>query len=462
MQPPPPAESSSRDSSAAPKVWRAGTLTYTSGGLAVLFGWLLWGDFAWMLKERSAFPVVQIMLRKFEASDWLTGFFLLSLPAAIGLILVPVVSYRSDRHRGRWGRRIPYLIVTTPMAAIALAGIAFCPLLAEWLHTAMGWPADKFNITVITLMGLSWTVFEFGTVIANAIFLSLLNDVVPREWLGRFFGMFRAVSLLTGMVFNYYLIGHVREHHVPILAGIAAIYGIGFMMMCLKVKEGEYPPPETMNPDQPRGFVSAVRTYGRECFTQPYYILIFAALALAPLSFTPVNLYSIYAADHFGLSMETYGKFIVGTYACSLLLAYPLGWMADRVHALRMAIGSLAIYVLVMIAGWFWVGGPQSFGIVLLVHGVISGCYFTGAAALGQMLFPKLKFAQFASAGAMLLSVCNIAFGPAMGRVLDWLDHDYRYTFGAGALIALAALAVTLAVYRRFLALGGTKNYVAP
>ncbi|MFM1850598.1 MAG: hypothetical protein RIS54_282 [Verrucomicrobiota bacterium] len=462
MQPHTPAAEPSTEAPASRRLWRAGTLSYTSGGLAVLFSWLLWGDFAWMLKERSAFPVVQIMLRKFQASDWLTGFFLLSLPAAIGLILVPVVSYRSDRHRGRLGRRIPYLLATTPVAALALAGIAFCPLLAEWLHGAMGWPAERYNLTVITLMGLSWTVFEFGTVIANAIFLGLLNDVVPREWLGRFFGLFRAVSLLTGMIFNFYLIGHVREHFMPILAGIAAIYGVGFLLMCLKVKEGDYPPPETMNPDQPKGFVSALRTYARECFTQPYYLLIFAALALAPLAFTPVNLYSIYAAEHFGLSMESYGKFIVATYACSLLLAYPLGWMADRLHALRMAIGSLLLYIAVMAVGWFWVDGAKSFGVVLLVHGVVSGCYFTGAAALGQMLFPKIKFAQFASAGAMLLSVCNIVFGPAMGRVLDWLDHDYRYTFGAGALIAVAALAVTVAVYRRFLALGGTKGYVAP
>ena len=58
--------------------WHVGTLTYTAGGLAVLFGWLLWGDFAWQLRERSVAPVVQIMLRKFEASDFMTGLFLLS------------------------------------------------------------------------------------------------------------------------------------------------------------------------------------------------------------------------------------------------------------------------------------------------------------------------------------------------------------------------------------------------
>lgn len=29
----------------SPKTWKAGTLVYSSAGLAMLFFWLLWGDF---------------------------------------------------------------------------------------------------------------------------------------------------------------------------------------------------------------------------------------------------------------------------------------------------------------------------------------------------------------------------------------------------------------------------------
>jgi len=452
------------------KTWRVGTLTYTTGGLAVLFSWLLWGDFAWMLKERSAHPVVQVMLGKFGASDLLTGLFLLSLPAAITVVLVPIMSYRSDRHRGPRGRRIPYLLATTPVAAIAMGGIALSPVVGQWLHARMGWAPESLNLVIIVLMGLSWTVFEFGTVVANTIFISLLNDVVPREWLGRFFGLFRAVSLATGILFNRYLFGHVDTYYTQILLGIALVYGVGFIVMCLRVKEGDYPPPEEGAPTQPSalthqpppGFVAAVRTYARECFTNRYYILVFAALALAPLAFTPVNLFSIFAAESFGLPRQSYGNVIALTYVCSLVLAYPLGWMADTFHALRMAIAAVAAYAVTMLVGWFYVKEADSFATLLLIHGVISGCYFTGAAALGQMLFPKLKFAQFASAAALLLSLCNIGFGAAMGRVLDWLGRDYRYTFAAGALLALVALAINIIVYTHFKKLGGTKGYIAP
>ena len=413
------------------------------------------------MKERSAQPVVQIMLRKFDASDFLTGLFLLALPAAIGVVLGPIISYRSDRHRGRWGRRIPYLLITSPIATLAMYGLAYSPTIGTWLHGRMGWAPDQQNFTIIMVLGLAWTVFEFATIAANAVFGGLVNDVVPRELIGRFYGMFRAVLLMTGMFFNYFLIGHVKEYFLPILIGIGTIYGGGMIVMCLMVKEGEYPPPE---PDKEgrHGFIAALKSYCRDCFSKPYYLWVFAALALAQLAFTPVNLYSVYAAESFGLSMKTYGRYITATYACSLILSYPLGWMADRFHALRLAIGTLAAYAVVMGVGFFTATDSTSFGMLFLVHGVLSGCYFTGAASLGQMLFPKMKFAQFASASGVLLSFGGILLGPSSGKLLDWLGHDYHYTFAMGSLIGLVALVVNLVVYRRFMAMGGPKGYVAP
>ena len=123
---------------------------------------------------------------------------------------------------------------------------------------------------------------------------------------------------------------------------------------------------------------------------------------------------------------------------------------------------ALAAYTLAMGVGFFGVTGPASFGGFFFAHVVLSGCYFTGAASLSQMLFPKLKFAQFASAAGLVMAVVNVAAGPVLGLLLDWLGHDYRFTFGVGCLVGLLAVLVNLMVYRRFLALGGPRGYVAP
>lgn len=444
------------------KTWRAGTLTYTTGALVVLFLWLLIGDFSWQMKERGTQPVVQVMLRQFHASDFLTGFLVLALPAAIGIFLTPIISYRSDRHRGRWGRRIPFLLATAPVTTLSMCGMAFSPMIGTWLHGRMGWGPETLNLTVILVLGFFWTLLDFATVVATALFGALVNDVVPRALIGRFYGLFRVVSLLAGIIFNSLVIGHAEAYYVPILAGVGLLFGLGITVMCLAVKEGEYPAPRVPVPGEKRGFIIAVKTYARDCFSKPYYLWVYAAMGFALLAFGPVNLYAIYARESFGLSLTGYGKYIYIAYCCSLLLAYPLGWMADRFHPLRMAVGTLAVYAVVMAVGYFGIVGPKSFGVVFLLHIVLSGCYFTGAAALGPMLFPKLKFAEFASAGAVLIAIGNILLGLLLGSFLDLLGHDYRFTFGLGAVIALLALGSTLVVYRRFQALGGMQGYVAP
>src|SRR5258707_4062436 len=83
------------------KRWHAGALTYTTSGLFLLFFWLLSGDFGFQFKERTVLPTLQLLLRQFKASDFVTGLLLLSLPQAIAIVANPVFGYLSDRHRSR-------------------------------------------------------------------------------------------------------------------------------------------------------------------------------------------------------------------------------------------------------------------------------------------------------------------------------------------------------------------------
>ena len=118
--------------------WMAGTLKYSSAGLALLFFWLLFGDFAYMLRERSAAPTAQLMLKAYQASDFATGIFLLTIPQAIIFFLGPVISYWSDRHRGRLGRRIPFLLWPTPITSLSMIGLGYSPFIGKALHQWLG------------------------------------------------------------------------------------------------------------------------------------------------------------------------------------------------------------------------------------------------------------------------------------------------------------------------------------
>ena len=106
--------------------------------------------------------------------------------------------------------------------------------------------------SILIFMGLFWMLFEFGTIVANTVFGAFVNDVVPRPVLGRFYGLFRAISLIVGIFFMFSVFGKSDSHYVSIFIGIGLIYGLGFVAMFARVKEGDYPPPPVDDDGPPR------------------------------------------------------------------------------------------------------------------------------------------------------------------------------------------------------------------
>lgn len=459
----PSGNSAGADPAASPrKVWSVGTLTYTTAGLVVLFCWLLAGDFAWSMKERSVMWVVQILIKKFEASDMLAGLLIGTLPQALMLVLTPIVSYRSDRHRGRWGRRIPFLIIPTPIAALSMLGLAFSAPIGTGLHDLLGDSSPGLNPTILIVFGVFWTLFEVATVTANAVFYGLINDVVPKPVLGRFYGMFRAMGLLVAMIFNFWFLGKAETHYTWIFIAIGLLYGVGFSTMCFKVKEGHYPAPPPVLPSRAGGFVAGVMTYFRECFTRPYYLWIYASIGFSWMAILMVNLFNIYFAQSVAMSMDTYGKYLAATFFISFFLSYFLGALADRFHPLRLGLITMAGFIVVTLAGGLLVRDATTFAIALIAYGVLSGSWQTATASLTMRLFPQSRYAQIDSARALVSSLGMMLVGPLMGKYLDLTGHNYRDVYTAAAILAALALVTGLVVHRQFMKLGGPKGYVAP
>lgn len=237
------------------------------------------------------------------------------------------------------------------------------------------------------------------------------------------------------------------------------------MWVCLRVKEGQYPPPPPKPAEQkslPRRFKSEVALYVRECFSHKYYLLVFVMLMMAAVTYGPVNIFSLPYAASLDISMHEYGKALATTYFVSLCLSFFLGWLADLFHPLRMAMATLLGYAVVTFCGGIFAGTKEAFLVTFVLHGILSGCYFTSAASLAQRLFPREKFAQFASAAGIFISIAGMAVAPVTGTWIDLSGNQYRLCFVAACILSLIALGVSWMVYKRFKALGGPKNYSAP
>jgi MFS/sugar transport protein len=471
-----------------PKTWKVGTLTYTAGGLTALFLLLLFGDFAWAMRDRSIVGIASWYLSSLKVPNLWFGILMSTFPGAVALLLGPIISYKSDRHRGKWGRRIPFLMATTPIAAFGMLGIAATPHIAGWLHglgradNALGirlhhWLGDSAmgmnllsaleneEVVAVLCFSVFWAAFEFATIASQSVFGGLINDVVPQALLGRFYALFRAVSLIDGIIFNYWIMGKVPDHFSLILATIGVFYGLAFMWVCLKVKEGQYPPPPPLDDARKswsRGFLDGARTFKRECFSHPYYLRVFVLIMTATMCFVPINTFSIPYAKSYAVDMNSYGNRLAFIFAISLCLAWPLGWLCDLFHPLRVIAVSLVAYLGVMLFGVFGVHDASTYLTAYVLHGIISGCYFTSVASLGQRLYPREKFAQFASAALLFAAPLQMSLAPLVGLVIDHTGNVYRHAFTVGGVLVSLAIISFWSVYVRFKQLGGPKHYIAP
>ncbi|RZL35156.1 MAG: MFS transporter [Rubrivivax sp.] len=445
----------------APRQWHCGSLVYGMAGLVALFGWLLLGDFAWSIKERAVVPVAQVLLKQLQASDFFIALVVGSLPAGLGMLLGPVIAVKSDRHRGRFGRRIPFLLMPVPAIVVGLLGMAATPVAGALLHPLLGSLSPGERLCQLAWFSLMWTVFEVASVTANAVFGGLINDVVPQPLVGRFYGLFRATSLLAGIGFSSLVLGDAEQHFATIFTGIALVYGTCFVLVCWRVREGRYPPPEPL-PVGEGGLAAGARRYLRECFSHRFYVLLFLAMMLGLVCGSPVNSFGVFYARQVGLGLGGYGDALALTYACSLVLALPVGWLADRFHPLRVGLVAICAYALCMLAAGLWVQDAQQFGAAFVLHGVVSGIYLTGTAALGQYLFPAARFAQFFSAMNLLAAVGYMLVAPTMGGWLDATGSQYRHTFVASGVLAVLSALCYVALIGQMRRHGGFRNYQAP
>lgn len=440
-----------------PKTWRAGNLVYSSRGLAAVFFWILFGDFAYQLKERAAQPTLQVLLRQYHASDLILSIIIGSLPQIVYIFIGPAIGYRSDRHRGPWGRRIPYLLAMTPITVLSMIGLAFSPAVGRWFvsvtHNAL-----SLDHAVIALFTLFWTLFEVCTVVCSALLLGLGNDVIPHSLLGRFFGLFRLFSVGAGIFYFLYLMGKVENHYLVILLGLAAVYGISFTAMCLGVREPQYPPPDS----NPHGALAATRTYLRECFSHPYYVWYFASVTAAYVAVQPINIFSIPFAHALNVSDATYGFYSACQLFLSLLISYPIGFLCDKFHPLRMMIVSLILHGLIVLASFAFVHGSASFGVAHIIGGAMAGFWITVWYALTPALVPRAKFAQYFTAMTICYAIAQFVSGLMYGQLFDMMHHQYRVMYLLACFFDCFALLFTIVVYRYFLKYGGMRHYIPP
>lgn len=432
--------------------FRAGTLHYSLWGLLAVTGWLLVGELGIAMRDRWAQPIGLVVLRNVGASDTSIALLLSTVPAVISLLLVPAIGLRSDRCRSPWGRRRPYLLVSAPLGAIAMLCVAAAPTLAAFCHGLLGAWSPGQRALDLGFFCLFWTVFEAAAMTTVALFNGLVNDVMPHGLLGRLYAVLRILGLGVAIFFNMSLFALADTRLFELLLSIALVFGLSIPLMCLMVREGAYatpaPAPAPAHAAHaahaahtPRILARApARTQLLQCCAQRRHLWAFGAFMLAAVTFSPFNTFSQNYALGLGLTKAELGALTATGYAVSIAGAFGIGWLADRFGAVRVATAMMALYSLIAVGGWLLVRDGSAFRAFYLAHVIVSGAYFTAAAAMPMDVFPRAEFVRYNASKDIMVALANILVGTCLGPLLDLSGHDYRLTLASAALFSLLCL----------------------
>jgi maltose/moltooligosaccharide transporter len=447
---PPPTASPSE-----PGRWTVGTLSYDRKQLGWLIFWLLWGDFTLTLMVSVMPQLLPISLKGIGASNILIGFVTASLPTAMNVFMNPFISTISDRHRGPRGRRIPFLLWPTPLITLFLILIGFSPDIGGWLAAtgvvkAMGWASTGVILVLVCVFVVA---YQFFNLFVGSVYYYLFADVVPTPVMGRFLGLLRIVSQLALFIWGRWIFGLAETHMRSIYIGIGLLYLVSFLLMCWKIREGQYaPPPKRL----PGGRISGwVRTYVKECFHAPIYLWIFLITTVCWFANSANTLFIFFSRDGLGLKLDAIGKINAWGTLVTIPLALVFGYWVDKIHGLRMAAIGVVIMALGGAVGFFTVHDANSLLAFSLVYQIGFLAFTTAMMPMYIALFPADRFGQFCSANSMISSV-GIVLGNALcGWFIDAIG-DYRW------LLAWEGVFFTLTLIPWYLAWHGWHRHGGP
>jgi len=446
------------------KLYHAGTLRYTLRGLLILSVWLLWGDFAFSFFENIFGRILPFYLKDLHASNTLIGVMTGSIAGAVNILFLPNISQWSDHYRSRLGRRIPFLYVVTPLTVAALVAVGFAPAIAGWVQARVlvhfAPVVSGTALVLILLCALVVCYHFFNMVLVNA-YNWLVRDVVPQELIARFLSWFRIIGTASSFAFLWWVFPHLLVNRETVFVAIGGFYLAGFLLMCLNVKEGEYPPPPSKE-NRP-GLVKSYGLYFQDCLSLPIYRYFYAVGVLVVLALSCAgSFFMLFTRDTLNLDMNTIGKIFAWGTVGSALIYFPMGWLCDRFNPFRVTFIGLIGLVAASVLGYFVTHDRESFLIWTLASTLPSAAWALGSMAATMKLFPKERFGQFYS--ALNIFGCGILIpgNYVIGKFMDLVHSNYRMTFLWSAALYALALYPMILVYREWRRHGGPDNYVPP
>ena len=365
------------------------------GFFSISLGWSLYNGF------------VPFFLNDYLSSTALIGF-LMTIDNYIALFLQPYIGERSDRTNTRFGRRMPYLLVGIPIAALFFALIPF--------HNSL-----VTLIIFMVCMNLSMAVFRSPTI-------ALMPDITPEA--GRtkangvinFMGGCGAILAFSVGAYLYNI-----DESLPFLA-VSGIFLVALWVIFIHIKEK-------------RDTLSYSRTnepkinYKQELNSATLYLLgalFFWFIAVQGME----ALFTLYGVNGLGLTKSA-SAFSLAFFSLSFVLsAIPSGLLGAKYGMKKIIlIGIIGLFFVFLLLNW--VESVFFLRVILLVGGMFWACININAYPFIVSTGSEHSFGTRTGLYYLVSSLAAIISPPTLGLLID--------LFGFGILFYAAAISMLFA-----------------
>jgi MFS family permease len=327
----------------------------------------------WNLYDSQVPP----LLREHVGSAALIGA-LMGMDNLLGIFIQPWMGNRSDGTRTSWGRRIPYLVVGMPVAALLFVLIP---------HAAVSLP-----LLVLVMFGYALVANSF-----KPIAESLLPDFIAPERRSRANAAVKIASSITVIVaalISLFLIDDFPKRSFAIPA-VLMLVSVG--VLAWRVRDSKSPAyqaalEEDRSEQDARPRVrmrDVLLDIGRDA-DRSRLLVIAAVFAFGGAWFASRSLVTNYGIETLGMSRGDAGGLTLPSGLAFLVAAYPVALFAERFGRLRVILIGMAVFAAAMVLGTI-VRTPTGTVVALCVAAAGAAAFMVNMAVVLWNLAPSAR-----------------------------------------------------------------------
>lgn len=369
-----------------------------------------------------------LLLRDFVSSSGMRGA-IMGLDNVLGLLLVPLIGAFSDRLDGRLGKRLPFLLISMPLAALLFAALPFA------------------RATLWTLLAAD-IVFLLAMTAFRAPLAALMPDhVAPahRPWANAVITMLGAIGGALALL----LIAPLADTAIWIPFAVAG----GVILVALVAVRGATEPHPAyvatgvIQEDAP--LLSGLLRQSVKVFNPSHGVIFYLLMAVFFVFFGYSALeaqFSTFVTEEFGLTGGQAGLMMGATVMGFVLMALPAGTMVRRlgeVNTMRLGALSLALWLTVATFST----GPVMLTVLLALGGASWAFVLVPAYPVVVNHGGEQQVGFYTGMYYLFGAVAAILAPASVGWAMDHVGNDALFPAVAISM-ALGLLFLTIALWR--------------